>query len=94
MAAEVVVPFGRPGDVEREQSRAERRHVKRRRDFIERHGRATTPRERLEAAFDYFRGVTYDGRVDPAKAGIATDHLAERLIASADQLAKTVGRKR
>lgn len=94
MAAEVVVPFGRPVDPDRELSRAERRHARRRRDFVQRYGTATTPASKLAAAIDYFRGVTADHRVDPVKAGIATEHLADRLIAAADQLAKTVGRKR
>jgi hypothetical protein len=94
MAAEVVVPFGRPVDEERELNRAERRHTRRRISFVGKFGVATTPREKLEAALDYFRSVTADTRVNPVKAGIATEHLADQLIASADQLAKTVGRKR
>lgn len=91
MAAEVVVPLPTP---ERELSRAEKRMGRRRRTFIERNGQATSPRDRLDAAMDYFRGVTGDLRVDPVKAGAATEHLAERLVASADQLAKTVRRQR
>lgn len=94
MAAEVVVPFGRQASEERELSRAEKRHVGRRHNFVQKYGTATTPREKLEAALDYFRSVTADHRVNPVKAGIATEHLADQLIASADQLAKTVGRKR
>lgn len=94
MAAEVVVPFGRPVDDEREQSRAEKRHTRRRRAFVQAHGEATSPREKLEAALDYFRSVTADHRVNPVKAGIATEHLADQFVSAADQLAKTVGRKR
>jgi len=90
MAAEVVA-LPTP---EREQSRAEKRMGRRRTAFIERNGRAATPRERLEAAVDYFRGVTADPRIDPVKAGLATEHLADRLVASADQIAKTVRRQR
>jgi hypothetical protein len=90
MAAEIVA-LPTP---DREQSRAERRMGRRHREFIERNGRAVTPRERLDAAVDYFRGVTADLRVDPVKAGVATEHLAERLVASADQLAKTIRRPR
>lgn len=93
MAAEVVA-FGRPVDVEREQSRAERRHARRRTGFVGKYGAATTPREKLDAAADYFRGVIADHHVNQVKAGIAAEHLADQLIASADQLAKTVGRKR
>jgi hypothetical protein len=93
MAAEVVA-FGRPVDDEREQSRAERRHARRRTNFVGKFGVATTPAAKLEAALDYFRSVTADHRVNQTKAGIATEHLADQLIASADQLAKTVGRKR
>jgi len=94
MAAEVVVPIDRGVEVKREQTRAEKRAGQRRRLFIERHGRATTPRERLDAAVDYFRGVAADHRVDQVKAAVATEHLAERLVASADQLAKTIRRNR
>jgi hypothetical protein len=93
MAAEVVA-FGRPVSEERELSRAERSHARRRRDFVQKYGAATTPAEKLSAALDYFRGTTADHRVNQIKAGISTEHLAEQLIASADQLAKTVGRKR
>lgn len=93
MAAEVVA-FGRPVSEERELNRAEKRHVGRRQSFVQRYGAATTPREKLDAAADYYRGVIADHRVNPVKAGIATEHLADQLIASADQLAKTVGRKR
>jgi hypothetical protein len=91
MAAEVVELHTSP---EREQSRAEKRLARRRTAFIERNSRATTPRERLDAAMDYFRGVTAELRIDPAKAGVATEHHAERLVASADQLAKTIRRPR
>jgi hypothetical protein len=94
MAAEVVVPFGRLADDEREKSRAERRHKRRRTSFVGKYGVATTPREKLDAAADYFRGVIADHHVNQVKAGIAAEHLADQLIASADQLAKTVGRKR
>lgn len=90
MAAEVVA-LPTP---ERELSRAERRMNGRRTAFIERNGRATSPRDRLDAAVDYFRGVTADLRVDQVKSAIATEHLAERLVASADQLAKTIRRPR
>jgi len=91
MAAEVVVPLPTP---DRELTRAEKRMRGRRTAFIERTGEATTPRERLDAALDYFRGVIADHRVDQVKAGVATEHLAERLVASADQLAKTIRRQR
>ena len=93
MAAEVVVPFGRPVDEERELNRAERRAAKRRTLFVVRFGQATTPRDKLDAAIDYYRGTAKDHRVNQAKATIATEHLAERLIASADQLAKTITRR-
>lgn len=73
--------------------RAERRAAQRRRHFIKRIGAAATPREKLDAAFDYFTATVADHRVNADKAGIATEHLAERLIASADQLAKTVTRR-
>lgn len=92
MAAEVVA-FGRPVD-EREPMRAERRAAKRRTLFVLRFGQATSPREKLDAAIDYYRATAGDARVNSVKAAIATEYLAERLIASADQLAKTVGRKR
>lgn len=93
MAAEVVA-FSRPVDEERELNRAERRHTRRRTRFVGKFGVATSPAAKLEAAIDYFRSVAADHRVNQAKAGIATEHLADQLIASADQLAKTVGRKR
>lgn len=89
MAAEVVAfPAA-----EREPMRAERRAAQRRRHFIQRIGSTSTPREKLDAAIDYYRATIADHRVNPDKAGIATEHLAERLIASADQLAKTVTRR-
>lgn len=89
MAAEVVAfPAA-----EREPMRAERRAAQRRRLFIERTGTAVSPREKLDAAVDYYRATISDHRVNPDKAGVATEHLAERLIASADQLAKTVTRR-
>lgn len=88
MAAEVVAfPAA-----EREPMRAERRAAGRRRLFIQRLGATTTPLEKLNAAVDYYRGTIADGRVNPAKAEIATEHLVERLIASADQLTKTIRR--
>lgn len=94
MAAEVVVPFGGAVSPEREQSRAQKRHTRRRHDFVKRYGKATDPRGKLDAAADYFRSVIADHCVNPVNAGVATEHLADQLISSADQLAKTVGRTR
>lgn len=93
MAAEVVA-FGRPVSEERELNRSERRQTRRRTSFVGKFGVATTPAEKLGAALDYFRSVTADHRVNQIKAGIATEHIADQLIAAADQLAKTAGRKR
>jgi hypothetical protein len=92
MAAEVVVPIDRGTD--REQSRAERRVGRRRIRFIKSIGEATTPRQKLDAALDYYRATIADHRVNPDKAAIATEHLADRLIASADQLGKTIRGRR
>lgn len=90
MAAEVVAFDRNP---EREPMRAERRAGQRRIHFIKRIGTATTPREKLDAAIDYYRATISDHRVNADKAGIASEHLADRLVASADQLAKTVTRR-
>jgi hypothetical protein len=90
MAAEVVAfPAAEP-----EPMRAERRAKGRRLHFIKRIGTAVTPREKLDAAIDYYRATIADHRVNPDKAEIATEHLADRLVASADQLAKTIRRTR
>lgn len=92
MAAEVV-QFERPG--ERDLQRAEKAHARRRTEILtKRMATAQTPREKLDVALDYYRAVTSDHRVNQAKAGIATEHLADRLIASADQLANTIRRTR
>jgi len=91
MAAEVV---SLPVSPEREKSRAERRFARRRADFIGRMAEAQTPRERLDAAIDLFRATIADHSVNPDKATLATDHFTDTLIASADQLAKTVRRQR
>lgn len=88
MAAEVVAFPA----TEREPMRAERRAARRRRRFIKLLGEASTPREKIGVAFDYYTATITDHRVSPEKAAIATEHLAERLIASADQLAKTIRR--
>lgn len=80
-------------DLAEEPRRIERRNMQRRERFVLRYGKATTPREKLDAAIDYYRATVSDHRVNFAKASTATEHLADRLIASADQLAKTVGRK-
>jgi hypothetical protein len=93
MAAEVVTPFDRAAE-NRESTRAERRGSRRRILFIKRIGNATTPREKLDAAIDYYRATISDHRVNQAKAAIATEHMADRLIASADHLAKTIRRNR
>lgn len=92
MAAEVVVPLDRGTD--REMSRAERRVGQRRVTLIQRIGNAMTPRQKLDAAVDYYRATIADHRVNPDKAAIATEHLADRLIASADQLGKTIRGRR
>lgn len=95
MAAEVVTPFDRGGRDEEELSRREERLERRRVEFIgKRMARAHTSREKLNVALDYFRAMTADYCVDAVKAGIATEHLADRLIASADQLANTIRRSR
>lgn len=70
--------------------RAERRAARRRTHFLKRYGQATTPVQKLDAAVDYFRATITDHRVNQTKGDIAVEHLAERLIASADQLAKTI----
>ena len=92
MAAEVV-QFERPEDPK--PTRAENAHKKRRLEIIgKRMAKARTPREKLDVALDYFRATAADHHVNQAKAGIATEHLADRLIASADQLANTIRRTR
>lgn len=88
MAAEVV----ELRTTEREPMRAERRAAQRRRLFIERLGATATPLEKLNAAIDYYRGTAADHRVNAEKAAVETEHLADRLIASADRLAKTIRR--
>jgi len=91
MAAEVV-QFERP---EPKPTRAENAHKKRRLEIIgKRMATASSPREKLDVALDYFRATAADHHVNQAKAGIATEHLADRLIASADQLANTIRRNR
>jgi hypothetical protein len=92
MAAEVV-QFERPD--EREPQRAEKAHARRRTEIlIKRMATAQTPRERLDVALDYFRATAANHHVNQAKADIAIDHHADRLIASADQLANTIRRTR
>lgn len=67
--------------------------AKRRRDrFIVRIARARTPGDKLNSAMDYFRATAKDPKVDPVKAAVATEHLAERLIDAGDQLARTMRR--
>jgi hypothetical protein len=91
MAAEVVTPFDRGP----EPKRGEKSHSRRRLEFIGRRmPKAHTSREKLDVALDYYRAVVADHRVNQIKAGIATEHLADRLIASADQLANTIRRNR
>lgn len=92
MAAEVV-QFERAD--QREPQRAEKAHARRRTAIIgARMATAQTPREKLDVALDYFRATVADHRVSQPKAAIATEALADRLIASADQLAKTIRRTR
>jgi ribosomal 50S subunit-associated protein YjgA (DUF615 family) len=93
MAAEVVVPFDRGQD--REPTRGEKAQKRRRLEYIGRQmAQASTPSQKLNVAIDYFRATAADHRVNQAKADIATEHLADRLIASADQLAATIRRNR
>lgn len=92
MAAEVV-QFDRAE--EPKPTRAENAHKKRRLEIIGRRmATAQTPLDKLVVALDYFRATAADHRVSQPKADIATEHLAERLIASADQLANTIRRTR
>lgn len=92
MAAEVV-QFDRAD--QREPQRAEKAHARRRTEILtKRMATAQTPREKLDVALDYFRATAANHRVSQTKADIATEALADRLIASADQLAKTIRRTR
>lgn len=92
MAAEVV-QFDRAD--QREPQRAEKAHARRRTEILtKRMATAQTPLEKLVAALDYFRATVADHHVSQSKADIATDALADRLVASADQLAKTIRRTR
>jgi hypothetical protein len=92
MAAEVV-QFERPS--EREPQRAEKAHARRRTEILtKRMAAAHTPLDKLVVALDYFRATVADHHVSQPKAEIATEHIAERLIASADQLGATIRRNR
>ena len=90
MTAEVVPINGAEPEPSRRQERLSRRRL----HFITKIGQAQTPREKLDASIDYFRAMTADHRVNPEKAAIATEHLAERLRTSADHLAATIRRQR
>lgn len=94
MAAQVMGVSMPEADDQAETSRAIERADRRRTRFIQKIAATNTPREKLEASLDYYRAVIADQRVNQVKAGTATDHLAERLIASADQLANTIRRTR
>lgn len=92
MAAEVV-QFERAD--QREPQRAEKAHARRRTAIIvKRMATARTSLDKLVIALDYFRATVADHHVSQSKADIATEALADRLIASADQLAKTIRRTR
>lgn len=92
MAAEVV-QFDRAE--QREPQRAEKAHARRRTAILtKRMATAHTPLDKLVVALDYFRATIADHHVSQPKAEIATEHIAERLIASADQLANTIRRTR
>lgn len=79
----------------RDLQRAEKAHERRRTAILtKRMAAAQTPREKLDVALDYFRATAANHRVSQTKADIAMEALADRLIASADQLAKTIRRNR
>lgn len=94
MAADVMTPMDAGLEPERKPLRSADRFKRRRQHMVRRRAHASTPQDLLEIAFDYFRGMAMDPKIDQRDRDAQCALMAQMLEDRADQLAKPRRRNR